>query len=66
MSRLEEYAGILNEIPPWSGTVPRGYFVDFLGALTEAPFRSPFGVDPASAGGHDVATRLHSIEDGEG
>lgn len=66
MNRLEEYAGIFDGIRPWSGTVLRGYLVDFLGTLTEAAFRSPFGVAPDSVGGGHVATRLPSIEDGEG
>lgn len=66
MNRLEEYAAIFNGISPWSGTVPRGYLVDFLGTLTGAAFRSPFGVIPDSVGGGHVATRLPVIEDGEG
>ena len=66
MNRLEEYAGIFDGIRPWSGMVPRGYLVDFLGVLTEAAFRSPFGVNPTTVGGEHVATRLPCAEDGEG
>ncbi|MGH8647597.1 MAG: hypothetical protein ACREX4_25290, partial [Gammaproteobacteria bacterium] len=66
MNRLEEYTDIFNGIQPWSGMVLPGYFVDFLGILTDAAFRSSFGVVPDSVGGGHVATRLPVIEDGEG
>ncbi len=66
MNRLEEFAGIFDGIRPWSGKVPRGYLVDFLGTFTEAAFRTLFGVIPDTVGGGQVATRLPAIEDGEG
>lgn len=65
MNRLEEYTDIFNGIQPWSGMVLPGYFVDFLGILTDAAFHSSFGVVPDSVGGGHVATRLPVIEDGE-
>ena len=65
MNNLEEYAGVFDGIRPWSGTIPRGFFVDFLGTLTDAMFRVVLGVDPATVGGHYLETRLPSIEDGE-
>jgi FkbM family methyltransferase len=66
MNELEKYRDVFAGVTPWSGRVPAGFLVDFLGTLTDAGFRAPFGVDPASAGGTDMQTRLPVIEDGEG
>jgi FkbM family methyltransferase len=63
---LQEYANVFDGIKPWDGEVPSGFFVDFLGTLTDARFRVVFGVDPASVGGTYAQTRLPIIEDGEG
>jgi hypothetical protein len=65
-NRIDNYGDIFKDIQPWSGFVPRGYLVDFLGVLTDARFRTCFGLDPASVGGGDVQTRLLTIGDGEG
>jgi FkbM family methyltransferase len=66
MNDLESRADVFQGLIPWSGMVPTGYLVDFLGTLTDAQFRVPFGVNPATVGGGAVATRLPIIEDGEG
>jgi hypothetical protein len=66
MNNMKEYANVFDGIKPWSGQVPRGYIVDFLGTLTDARFRVMFGVDPATVGGGAVTTRLPIIADGEG
>ena len=66
MNNLEPYADVFAGVLPWAGHVPRGYLVDFLGTLTDAKFRTMFGVDPDAVGGGYVATRLPTIEDGEG
>src|SRR5579864_9238733 len=66
MNDLEHYADAFGNIKPWSGFVPKGYLVDFLGSLTDARFRVPFGIDPAAVGGGDIKTRLPVIGDGEG
>src|SRR5262245_21822142 len=66
MNDLPAYADVFSGITPWSGEVPKGYLVDFLGTLTAADFRVMFGVDPSVEGGRAVATRLPTIEDGEG
>jgi hypothetical protein len=65
MNELERYADVFSGIEPWSGVVPPGYLVDFLGALTDARFRAWSGLDPAIVGGKHVRTRLPVIEDGE-
>ena len=66
MNKLEDYSAAFQGITPWSGEVPKGFNIDFLGTLTDANFRVMFGVDPSSSGGHHVETRLPVIEDGEG
>jgi len=66
MNNLTQFANVFDGIKPWSGHVPRGYLVDFLGTLTDARFRIMFGVDPARVGGGAVTTRLPIIADGEG
>jgi len=66
MNDLQSFADAFRGMKPWAGMVPRGYQVDFLGTLTDARFRVPFGIDPATVGGGQVATRLPTIEDGEG
>jgi hypothetical protein len=66
VNRMEPYANLFDGVAPWSGEVPQGYLVDFSGALTDAQFRTMFGVDPAAVGGCAETTRLPVIEDGEG
>jgi hypothetical protein len=65
-NRMELYADLFDGVKPWAGDVPKGYLVDFAGALTDAEFRTMFGIDPATMGGGPVATRLPVIGDGEG
>ena len=63
---MEQYANLFDGVVPWSGEVPKGYLVDFSGALTDARFRTMFGVDPAKVGGDVQTTRLPVMSDGEG
>src|SRR5262245_59325746 len=65
MNDLAHYENIFEGIKPWSGRVPAGYLVDFLGTLTDARFRAMYGVDPTRAGGEILTTRLPTIADGE-
>jgi hypothetical protein len=66
MNDLESRADVFKGLTPWSGQVPVGYLIDFLGTLTDAQFRVPFGIDPAKVGGGPLATRLPVMGDGEG
>jgi hypothetical protein len=66
MNELERYADVFADVEPWSGTVPPGYIVDFLGTLTDAHFRIPFGIDPATVGGVLQQVPPPGIESGEG
>lgn len=51
---------------PFSGYVPHGYLVDFIGALTDARFRAMWGIDPEAVGGGEVTTSRPVIGWGEG
>lgn len=66
MNDLQRFAEAFRGVKPWTGPVPAGYMVDFLGTLTDAKFRVPFGVDPTAVGGRPGSTRLPVIGDGEG
>lgn len=69
---LARYRDVFAGVEPWSGHVPKGYLVDFLGTLTDARFRSTcgvvfqsaYGVDPATAGGGYAHTTLPPIGNG--
>src|SRR5437588_5566371 len=43
MNDLQKYAGIFDDITPWSGTIPPGFIVDFLGTLTSKKFLGIWG-----------------------
>lgn len=66
MNNLSKFAAIFDDIEPYSGTPPQGFFVDWLGGLTDARFRAYLGVDAQKIGGAHIATRRPTIEDGEG
>ena len=63
--RLHEHARVLARLKPWAGHVPKGYQVDFLGALTNASFRVMWGADPAASGGTSVETSLPTLSQAE-
>src|SRR5215467_302190 len=65
MNDLKQYANVFEGITPWSGRVPRGYLVDFLGTLTDARFDVISDLDPASVGGDVVTTTVRAVSDGE-
>jgi len=58
IDRFAEVDQLLNAITPWSGDVPDGYVVDFLGILRDGNFlwnhTGPFG-------GHHVSTSLPTV-----
>jgi hypothetical protein len=64
---MDAFADAFTGIEPWRGYVPEGFLVDFLGTLTDAKFRTAFGVDPETVGGAEQETRRPSLSaDGEG
>jgi len=58
MNDLGAYANVFDGITPFSGMVPSGFLVNFLGGLTDAGFRTIWGVDPAAEGGRVIDTEL--------
>ena len=66
MNELEKFADAFEGIVPYAGTPPRGYLVDWLGAITDVRFRSYLGLEAKEHGGKFVQTRVPTLEDGEG
>jgi hypothetical protein len=66
MNDMTRYLNILDDIEPWQGTPPVGFYADWLGSLTDAHFRAYKGLDPSTVGGTFQAMRRPTIEDGEG
>lgn len=64
---LRQHQPLLEALEPWQGDVPKGYLVDFLGILTDAHFRTMYGINPATAGGSYTRTRIPTMhgENGE-
>jgi len=61
---LQKYAGIFDGITPWSGIVPAGFTVDFLGTLTSKKFLEIWGYHPAYADGSELQLSHPSLADG--
>lgn len=64
MNDLQRYANILDDINPWSGNVPAGFTVDFLGTLTSKKFLV-WGYHPAYADGAHLDMRRPTLDTGE-
>lgn len=64
MNDLKKYSGLLDDIMPWSGVVPEGCTVDFLGTITAKEFLV-WGHHPAYVDGAKLTLRPPRLEDGE-
>jgi hypothetical protein len=64
MNELEKYADVFDKITPWSGTVPFGFTLDFLGTLTSKKFLRPWGYNPAFADGAKLQMERPRLADG--
>jgi Methyltransferase FkbM domain len=53
---LQAFAGIFDDITPWSGIVPAGFEVDFLGTLTSKTFLQPWGDNATIVAGAHLQT----------
>jgi hypothetical protein len=62
---LESYAHVFDDIVPYSGTPPRGFFADWLGVLHDGTFRAYLGVDHEAFGGVPVQTNRPTLAQGE-
>jgi len=65
VDRFVEIEGLFEAITPWSGEVPPGYAVDFLGTLIDEKFLWNIGAGPFD-GGHVSTKRPTVTSDGEG
>ena len=66
MNDLSSYREVFADLEPWSGEVPEGFLVDFIGALTDVNFRLDFGATTDMAKQRTATTVLPTIGDGEG
>jgi hypothetical protein len=63
---LAQHLALFEMFEPFSGYVPPGFLVDFMGSLTDAKFRAMWGVDPTQVGGGEVTTSCPVVSWGEG
>jgi len=64
MNDMAAYRDVFAGLTPWSGHVPQGYLVDFLGTLVDVKFRPMSGLERASVGGGQLATSLPKLGGG--
>src|SRR6266566_4477902 len=65
MNDIRSQLALFDDFEPFSGHVPKGFLVDFLGCLTDATFRTMWGVDPDQVGNEHVATQRPTVASGE-
>jgi hypothetical protein len=63
MNDLLKYADVFREIKPWSGVVPAGFTMDFLGIRMRKSFREPWGHDPRFVDGEYLELSRPTLED---
>ena len=63
MNKLEDFEDVFAGVQPWSGVVPKGFSVDFLGTLTDVTFRQAFMGDPMAIAERYVKIRLPSLDE---
>lgn len=62
---LDRYRGVFHSVAPWSGPVPGGFTVDFLGTFTRYEFLPLTVFAAAEKSDRSATTRFPAIEDGE-
>ena len=65
MSDLQKFAGIFDGITPWSGTIPAGFTMDFLGTRTSKTFLDTWGYHPAFVDGGQLTMQTPKLADGD-
>ena len=65
MNDIEKYLPLFENFKTFSGYVPKGYLVDFLGCLTDARFRAMWGINPDREGGGEASPRCPGVDWGE-
>lgn len=63
MNDLLRYVDVFEDIEPWSGIVPPGFTIDFLGIRMRKSFREPWGHDPRFVDGGYLAMSRPTLED---
>jgi hypothetical protein len=66
LTNLDRFRDVFNGITPYAGTPPKGFFVNWLGALTDGDFRAYEGLGRSNFGGAYVQTSLPRMAEGEG
>jgi FkbM family methyltransferase len=62
---LKAYANVFDGITPWSGVVPDGFEVDFLGTLISKKFFQPWGYETRGVASARVQTQYPRLAEGE-
>lgn len=62
---LQKYARVFDDITPWSGIVPAGFIVDFLGTLTSRKFLEIWNYQTEYADGSELKLSPPSLADGK-
>ena len=65
VNKLEQFVGLLDAVPPFSGMVPAGYTVDFLGTLTDVRLQERLLPAPGTNAPRHVTARAPTPVDGE-
>ena len=65
MNELQGFVDLLKRTPPFSGVVPAGHTVDFLGTLTSTRFSGDAHFSPETRSERRVATAVPTVTDGE-
>jgi FkbM family methyltransferase len=65
MNDFGKHLAAFDGVRPFTGRVPDGFLVDFMGTLTDANFAAIWGFDAAGAGGHEISTQFPDPAEGE-
>ena len=65
MNELQDFVDLLKRTPPFSGVVPAGHIVDFLGTLTSTRFSGDVRFPPETQCERRVTTAAPTVADGE-
>jgi hypothetical protein len=66
MNDLQNVGGFFDGIAPWSGTIPAGFAMDFLGIRTEKTFLEPWGCPTSFVDGSHLQTEIPRLADPDG
>ena len=64
MNDLLKYAGVFDGVTPWSGTIPAGCTLDFLGTRISKTFLETWGYHPAFVDGGELLMEMPELVGG--